>query len=102
MDRSRPFRWNSLVDSFIFLALTSAINYVWFRHDPAFRSLLLHPYLLPITLIGLFYGFREALACVLLCNVFYTTQLVLAGYSFGSLATQPDLRNIIGFLLAGL
>lgn len=102
MNRSRPFYWRSLVDTLVFLVVLAVINQVWFQHMPAFRSVPLHPYLLPIALIGLFYGFREALGAVLLCNAAYGLQLSLAGFPSTALFTQPDLFNVLAFLVAGV
>lgn len=102
MSNQRQFRWSSALDALVITAILAGINYLWFRHDPAFRTWAIHPYLLPIALIGLFYGFREALMAVLLINVVYTAQLGMAGYPWTTLLERPDAQNVAAFLLAGL
>jgi diguanylate cyclase (GGDEF)-like protein len=102
MNRSRPFHWSSLLDTVVFLALLTVVNLVWFRHVPAFRSYPLHPYLLPIALVGLFYGFREGVASVLVANAFYSVQLSLAGYPAMAIFQRPDVVNVLSFLVAGV
>ncbi len=102
MNRSRVFHWRSVIDTAIFLVVMAVINHVWFRHVPAFRSYPVHPYLLPIALIGLFYGFREGVASALLANVFYSVQLSAAGFAANSIFHQPDLTNVVVFILGGV
>jgi len=102
MINQRKFRWSSALDALVITAILAGINILWFRHDPAFRTWAIHPYLLPIALIGLFYGFREALMTVLLVNVVYTAQIGAAGFPWTSLLERPDAQNVAAFLLGGL
>jgi diguanylate cyclase (GGDEF)-like protein len=102
MQSARRFRLSAVLDTIVVTAVLAGINYLWFRHDPAFRSWSIHPYLLPLALVGLFYGFREGLAAILVVNLVYSTQIAAAGLPWHVLLERPDVWNLAVFLLGGL
>lgn len=105
MNSSQPqrgFQTRCLFDAFLFLSAAIAINLIWFGYNPGFRELTWHPFLALITLIGLFYGLREALAAVILSNLAYACLIARAGLPFSALFAAPDRGHLISFLVAGL
>lgn len=99
----KSFRWRSLLDSGLYLALASGLNIFWFSYNPGFRDWVWHPYLFLIALIGLFYGLWEALVCAAACNLVYAASLAAAGYPITTLwQAGPDARNVLVFLVSGL
>src|SRR5438270_11964913 len=99
MSNARRFRWSCLLDTIVITAILAGINLLWFRQDTAYRTWAIPPYLLPIGLIGLFYGFREALASVLIVNLVYASQIAFAGFPLHALLERPDVVNVAAFLL---
>lgn len=98
----RAFRWKSLLDCALFLAIAAVINAIWFRHEPAFYQTTWHPYFFIIALVGLLHGLKEGLAAVVLCNLFYTAQLAMARFPASILWVSPHFERVIGFAVAGL
>ena len=98
----RGFRWSSVLETLVFLALVLLFNYVIHPEDPGYLSVRLHPFWVVVLLISIRYVFRESILCALLvAGVYVFHVLLLSGstFHFSAISLYSDFKNPLLFLI---
>jgi len=96
------FRWSSVVETAIFLAIILVFNYLVHPEDPGYLSVQPHPFWVVVLLISIRYVFKESILCALIPAGAYGLYVVLLSanpYHFSALSLFSDFKNPLLFLI---
>jgi len=100
--RGRGYRWTSLVETVLFIAVALVVGHLVLPDDPGYLSFDLHPFWTIVILASLRYGFREAVACAAVAALVHTWYIATppgAVFHFSALSLFADFRDPLLYLV---
>lgn len=96
------FRWSSVLETLLFMAVVLLFNYVIHPEDPGYLSVRPHPFWVIVLLISIRYVFRESILCALLAAGVYVFHILLLSGStfyFSAISLYSDFKTPLLFLI---